>query len=86
MASLISHGIVATALAKIAFPNEVPPKLWPIALASSLLPDLDVVGFGFGIHYGDFWGHRGFTHSLLFALIWSLLIVRVAYRKMNRPG
>jgi inner membrane protein len=35
----------------------------------SIIPDLDVIGFRFGIRYGDFWGHRGFTHSLLFAAI-----------------
>jgi inner membrane protein len=32
-------------------------------------PDIDVIGFRFGIRYGDFWGHRGFTHSLVFAAI-----------------
>jgi len=85
MASLVSHGIVAIALGKIAFPDEVPPKLWLIAIACSMFPDLDVVGFGFGIRYGDFLGHRGFTHSLLFAAILSLLIVRFADSKTNRP-
>lgn len=35
----------------------------------SLLPDADVIGFRFGVHYGDAWGHRGATHSLLFALL-----------------
>ena len=35
----------------------------------SAIPDLDVIGFDFGIRYGDFWGHRGFTHSLLFAAL-----------------
>ena len=34
----------------------------------SLLPDADVIGFRFGIRYADAWGHRGATHSLLFAL------------------
>ena len=34
----------------------------------SLLPDLDVLGFRFGIRYADAWGHRGATHSLAFAL------------------
>lgn len=33
----------------------------------SLLPDADVVGFRYGIAYGDPWGHRGATHSLLFS-------------------
>jgi inner membrane protein len=35
----------------------------------SLLPDADVVGFRFGIAYADAWGHRGATHSLLFAVV-----------------
>jgi inner membrane protein len=35
--------------------------------ALSLMPDADVIGFGFGIRYGDEWGHRGATHSLAFA-------------------
>ena len=36
--------------------------------ALSFLPDADVIGFGFGIGYGDEWGHRGATHSFVFAL------------------
>ena len=34
----------------------------------SLLPDADVVGFLFGVSYGDPWGHRGATHSIAFAV------------------
>jgi len=33
----------------------------------SVVPDADVIGFRLGVGYGDFWGHRGFTHSVLFA-------------------
>lgn len=36
--------------------------------ALSFLPDADVIGFGLGVRYGDPWGHRGATHSLMFAL------------------
>ena len=36
--------------------------------ALSLLPDLDVIGFRFGVSYADAWGHRGATHSLAFAV------------------
>ncbi len=38
----------------------------------SLLPDADVIGFAFGVRYGDAWGHRGATHSLAFALLVGL--------------
>jgi inner membrane protein len=34
-----------------------------------MLPDVDVIAFSFGIPYGDMFGHRGFTHSLLFAVV-----------------
>jgi inner membrane protein len=35
--------------------------------ALALLPDADAIGFGLGIRYADEWGHRGATHSLVFA-------------------
>ena len=38
-----------------------------------MLPDIDVLGFRFGIAYTDLFGHRGFTHSLLFAALLGLL-------------
>ena len=40
-----------------------------MAVLCSILPDIDVVGFPLGIRYGDLWGHRGMTHSLLFAAV-----------------
>ena len=36
--------------------------------ALSFLPDADVIGFGFGVRYADEWGHRGASHSLMFAV------------------
>jgi len=51
----------------------------------SILPDVDVVGFRFGIRYGDFWGHRGFTHSLLFAGVIATLAL-VAELPRASPG
>ncbi len=43
---------------------------WMIRLtALSLLPDLDAISFVLGIPYGAPWGHRGATHSPVFALI-----------------
>ncbi len=47
----------------------------------SVIPDLDVIGFRFGIHYGDFWGHRGFTHSLVFAALLSGVVALAMFRR-----
>lgn len=43
----------------------------------SLLPDLDVIGFRFGVVYADPWGHRGATHSLVFAALAALVVAGV---------
>ena len=44
----------------------------------SLLPDADVVGFRLGVHYEDPWGHRGATHSLMFALGVAFMVLAIA--------
>ena len=55
-----------------------------------VLPDIDVIGFSFGIRYDDMFGHRGFTHSLFFAaavsgaVTWHLL--RQPEYTLHRPG
>ncbi len=46
----------------------------------SLVPDLDVLGFRFGIAYGDAWGHRGASHSLLFGVALGALSAALAAR------
>jgi hypothetical protein len=51
-----------------------------IGTVCSIVPDLDVIGFRFGIRYGDFWGHRGFAHSLFFAALLALVIVVLGFR------
>src|SRR2546425_8067967 len=45
---------------------------WRAALALtalSLVADVDVLAFRFGIPYSDPFGHRGATHSLVFAVL-----------------
>jgi inner membrane protein len=51
----------------------------------SAIPDLDVIGFRFGIRYGDFWGHRGFTHSLLFAALMASAVMLIGFPRVL-PG
>jgi len=69
MASGISHAVAAFGIGSAFNPANSPRLVWIAGIACSLIPDIDVMGFRFGIHYGDFWGHRGFTHSLLFATL-----------------
>jgi inner membrane protein len=65
----------------------MPKRVWIAGVLCSVLPDIDVVGFHFGIHYGDFWGHRGFTHSLLFALLLATFVAIFGFgRASPRAG
>jgi len=51
-----------------------------------MLPDLDVLGFGFGISYSSMLGHRGVSHSLAFALLLSILVTVFAFRAVRWDG
>jgi inner membrane protein len=52
--------------------------------ALSLAPDLDVIGFRFGVAYHAPWGHRGATHSIAFCLALALALSLLA-RLFHRP-
>ncbi|THJ25441.1 MAG: metal-dependent hydrolase [Nitrospira sp. CG24E] len=80
MASAFAHVFVALAMGK-AFRSDV--LSWRelcLGAFCSALPDLDVIGFLFGIEYGDLWGHRGMTHSVLFAVLLAGILVALWYR------
>ena len=50
----------------------------------SMLPDLDVIGFRLGVRYADPWGHRGASHSLVFAAALGLICAWAAARDGHR--
>jgi len=83
MASAFSHALAALSIGTSFYRPQVAKRVWVAAAACSVLPDIDVIGFRFGIHYGDFWGHRGFTHSLLFAALLSGAAVAILSGKKN---
>jgi len=80
VATILSHGVVAVALGKVFTGERMPMHFWVASVACAILPDIDVIGFGFGIHYGDMLGHRGLTHSLLLALLIGLVTVALLFR------
>ena len=84
MCSIITHPAVPLALSGFLLQENVSPALLLAGAVCSIVPDLDVVGFRFGISYGDMLGHRGFTHSLLFAVILAALLMFTLFR--NRAG
>jgi len=77
MSTIISHAAVPMALSAC-FPDGIlSPETVLLGAICSMIPDLDVIGFAFGVRYGDPWGHRGATHSVFFALCLGALVTAV---------
>lgn len=74
MASAFGHAIVGLTLTKV-IDNKNLKWLLLLAIFSTILPDFDVVAFKLGIAYEHPLGHRGFTHSIVFAMLWALLLM-----------
>src|SRR4051794_25124040 len=85
MPTIFSHAIVASAVGQWWRSRHLPANFWTWTVACSMLPDIDVIGFSFGIPYDDMFGHRGFTHSLFFAAVVAA-VAASRVRRLHEPG
>ncbi|MBL0127461.1 MAG: metal-dependent hydrolase [Flavobacteriales bacterium] len=85
MPTVFSHAIAGAALARTIRAEDA-RKLMIAAVISAMVPDLDAIGFMTGVPYGSFFGHRGFTHSITFAVLWSALVTVLLFRKAPWPA
>lgn len=74
MASAFGHALTAIALGISFNKSMINAKFWILGMLCSIPPDADVITFKFGIAYESFWGHRGFSHSFVFALLLGIFI------------
>jgi inner membrane protein len=72
MPIILTHMAVPLAIGVGAGARIIPRRLLIAGAIGAMLPDLDVIGFRFGIEYASDFGHRGFTHSLMFAAMFAL--------------
>jgi inner membrane protein len=84
--TILSHAVAGAAIASASGTRaRVAAKLWIAVAIAAALPDIDVVAFTLGIPYGNMFGHRGLTHSLVFAALMGLVIVKLLFaREGNR--
>ena len=81
MPTIFTHAVAALAAGKAsAGARRMPARFWLLTALCAVLPDADVVGFSLGWR-GSVLGHRGLSHSLLFALALAVAVVGVAFRK-----
>ncbi len=80
MPTIITHAVVGLAGAgTVDFRNNV-LKICILSTLCAIAPDADVITFKLGISYGDFWGHRGFFHSIFAGICLGLLVTTVFFR------
>jgi len=67
LASAFGHAFLAGTVSFWPSFQKLDARTKWLGIAFSVIPDLDVIAFRFGIPYEHVLGHRGLTHSLLFA-------------------
>jgi len=69
MPTAVGHALFASALGA---GFRARPAVTAVAAFCAVAPDLDVLAFRFGVPYEAPLGHRGFSHSLVFAALSGL--------------
>ncbi|WP_295569374.1 metal-dependent hydrolase [uncultured Stenotrophomonas sp.] len=85
MPSIITHAAVPLALWCAADRGRIPAWLLAAGVVAAMLPDADVLAFALHIPYADAFGHRGASHSLLFASVLAALAAVWAFLGSGRP-
>ncbi|HXU31986.1 MAG TPA: metal-dependent hydrolase [Thermoanaerobaculia bacterium] len=78
MPTVLTHPAVPLALGAVAGGDRVCGRLLVAGVIASVLPDADVLGFRWGVPYASEFGHRGFSHSLLFAVLLAITAAAAA--------
>ena len=82
MPTIITHAAVPLLIGAAMGRRTISRPLLIAGTIAAMLPDTDVLAFKFGIAYGDAFGHRGASHSIVFALALGLLAA-IAHRGLN---
>ena len=78
MPSVFTHAAVPLALWCASERGRISARLLGAGVAAAMLPDADVLAFALHIPYADGFGHRGASHSLLFAILLAALAIPCA--------
>lgn len=85
MASAIAHAAASTAIGSAYGLSRESWRLVLLGALCAVLPDADALGYWAGIPYDHLFGHRGFSHSMVFALLLGLSLAGTLYRDRSAP-
>ena len=86
MPTIISHSFAAIAIAPYLGRQKLPLSVVMLGVLCTILPDVDVISFQFGIPYQSVLGHRGVTHSFVFATLVASCITWLYGQFYRTPG
>jgi inner membrane protein len=69
MTTLYTHAVAGLGIAALGMRRRMAWSYWLLAGTLPVLPDLDTLSM---TSYSSIWGHRGYTHSLAFAMMAGL--------------
>jgi len=81
MPTIFSHAIAATAIGAVMVSGPSRTRIWALGALCAMVPDLDVISFRLGVPYHHMLGHRGLSHSLLFAAVLASVATALVLRK-----
>lgn len=85
MPTIFSHAFVAAAVGRAAFDKTVARAILVLTGGCAMMPDADVIFAALiGAPRGSMFAHRGFTHSVCFAVLFGA-IVAFAASKFVKP-
>src|ERR1700741_719052 len=73
MSTILTHPAIPVTIALCLGRKNIPMSLLQMGIIASILPDFDCAALAVGIPYESQFGHRGLTHSFIFALAFALL-------------
>ena len=85
MPTIFSHAFFGVAVGSGFLPGRLRSRFLLLTALCTVLPDVDVIGFAFGVNYGSVLGHRGITHSIIFALLLGSLVAAFCFKGLDVP-
>lgn len=86
MASAFGHAALAATLGSFRKPSARSRKFWSWMIVFSIIPDADIIAFRLDIPYEHMLGHRGFTHSIFFAVMCGFLVCLFLFKEQRRSS
>ena len=80
MPTIFTHMAAPVAASLALGSHRVPTSMLLVGMLAAIAPDFDGIPYQFGWHGAGMWGHRGYTHTLAFAVLWGVAGLALAKR------